>query len=271
MVYTQVELNYGLKLSKIEFDNFIEHCSDSFPELLKTLEEYVDRDCDLNDIPNITQFVKTTKTIKKYNKSISHEYFEYAESNFSKIIIFLSKKYSLDLSDLVIKKGLCCSNNNKLLICVQLNQYQRKDDKCGKKLDLVNDKIYSELGWHFRDKHIDVSRCKNGTNKSNTCGEYYRCNLCLGKTTNGYYNVCKILEKFIRVPDYDVCSSCNNHLKIKETDINNKSLKCTWCQKYIVTMENKSIPESIKIFKAHLQNKCTSGYFLTINDCLSCT
>lgn len=95
------------------------------------------------------------------------------------------------------------------------------------------------------------------------CEEFSLCDKCIGETTNGFYDVEKILNEVVQVPNEIMCGHCN-------TD-NVVGGRCRLC----FSTETKVYDHSKKITtfaKKHLnmENPLPSCFYM-LDDCLSCT
>lgn len=92
------------------------------------------------------------------------------------------------------------------------------------------------------------------------CGQYYRCDKCLGQTNGGskrWFDVGKILDEIVEVEPEKVCSYCY------DVDYVTGS-KCTTCNHINHVNNRATTPPAYDLVK-------NPKFYLMLDDCLSCT
>ena len=98
------------------------------------------------------------------------------------------------------------------------------------------------------------------------CEEHSLCDKCIGETTNGFYEVEKILQEPVQVPPEKMCRSCNadrvqnGRCRLCFTDVDERR-PAEFHSKKITTF-------AAKVLK---MKKAVPSCYYMIDDCLSCT
>lgn len=95
------------------------------------------------------------------------------------------------------------------------------------------------------------------------CKEYACCDMCIGETTGGYYNVVEIAENPIEIAKEKICICCNSDQFSKG--------KCRLCFNKNVQKKWTAPWYFEKVFKMLKIKNGEIGYYYMLNDCLSCT
>ena len=141
----------------------------------------------------------------------------------------------------------CCKGNSKdfcYIIGVKIAEYER---------------IYHHPPDYGCDCDPD-SYCKKLVKGQCDCKEYTMCDLHIGYTTNGYYDVVKQAKYINELDARDMCH-CRNHINGGVRD------KCNHCHNYQQLQMDNSIFDCLNLPFVPKN----FGYFAINDDCLSCS
>lgn len=99
------------------------------------------------------------------------------------------------------------------------------------------------------------------------CGETYCCDRCIGETTDGWFDVDRILDSVVEIPDVDICTFCK---KITNGDITDNTNKCNCNEKFMISHVSRTslvFDKRIVPFFGDFEY----GNYLWLDDCLYCT
>lgn len=102
------------------------------------------------------------------------------------------------------------------------------------------------------------------------CGEYTVCDECLGITTNGFYNVCNIIDNIVECNfDYETNKEIRYEKKEKNGGDKEKKSNNLLTSDILVDKMIKNIINNLDINMK--ENDIKIGTYYCIDDCLSCT
>jgi hypothetical protein len=117
------------------------------------------------------------------------------------------------------------------------------------------------LGYVIHTYYRRHVQCKD-------CGEHSVCDLCIGETNNGWYDVDTIANKPSHVPADRMCCFCGSD----QVEANHR---CKLCFRKNLERREHYVEASVKRFAhsiLHLDaGDCIVSNYLMLNDCLSCT
>ncbi len=102
--------------------------------------------------------------------------------------------------------------------------------------------------------------------KCEKCEKYTCCDGCLGETENGYYDANEIFSNFVEIDEDRICSWCNNDQKEKDA-------VCRFCRHHELEAAGMRLsPEQYPERRLNVWIKeRRPKYYLSLDDCLSCT
>lgn len=108
-----------------------------------------------------------------------------------------------------------------------------------------------------------VRKYKRVLHKCDNCKKYTVCDNCIGSTTNGFYDVSKILDEPVKVDQRNICMFCFHDHRYSNF------VFCTECdEKEKTPRETDSTPSPLL---EKLVGDTESSFYYRLNDCLSCT
>lgn len=130
----------------------------------------------------------------------------------------------------------------------------------------LNDKQWI-VGIVMRKYHRQYQDCES----SEKCNGYNHSSECLGMTENGFYDVDKILNNVVHIPEGQICYNCYNDNK--EIVSQCKSCKYTICKSSGIDWVVMSGLKKCKMSKELLIEfgKLPKNFIYRVDDCLNCS